>query len=133
MVGVVLFATLYAVAGARYLSQAGFLACLALLFPLVTWLWVRTEARHRALEPIRRIGRVALGLVAALIAVPMITLMPLFWLDSQLPPAAGLSSLLAPTMSIALISLVLVVLVNITGGVVIVGRALLGVPRSPRG
>ena len=72
----------------------------------------------------------ALGLVAALIAVPMITLMPLFWLDSQLPPVAGLSSLLAPAMSIVLISLVLVVLVNLTGGLVIGGRVLLETPPS---
>jgi len=123
---VVLFGTLYAAAGARYLSQGGFLACLLILFPLVTWLWVRTEARHRALEPLRRLGRVTLGLMAAVLTVPMITLMPLFWLDSQLPPAAGLSPFLAPVMSIVLVSIVLVVLVNVTGGLVIGGRALLG-------
>ena len=133
MVGVVLFGTLYAAAGARYLSQDGFLGCLVVLFALVTWLWIRTEARHRALEPLRRIGRMTLGLVAALIAVPMITLMPLFWLDAKLPPEAGLSSFLAPAMSVVLISIALVVLVNITGGIVIGGRALLGGPRSPRG
>jgi len=75
---------------------------------------------------VRRIGRAALGFVAALIAVPMITLMPLFWLDTQLPPAAGLSSLLAPTMSIVLISLVLVMLVNLAGAVVALARGVLG-------
>ena len=126
VVGVILFGTLYAAAGARYLSQGSFLACLAVVFALITWLWQRTEARHRALEPVRRIGRAALGYVAVLIAVPMITLMPLFWLDTQLPPAAGLSSLLAPTMSIVLISLVLVMLVNLAGAVVALARGLRG-------
>jgi len=129
---VILFGTLYAVAGARYLSQGGFLACLVVLFPLVTWLWVRTEARHRALEPLRRLGRATLGLVAAILTIPMVTLMPLFWLDSQLPPEAGLSWLLAPIMSIVLVSIALVVLVNVIGGLVIGGRALLGPRPAPR-
>jgi Flp pilus assembly protein TadB len=117
-VGAVLFGTLYAVAGAGGLSQAGFLACLAVLFAVVTALWVRVEARHRALEPLRRVGRVAMGLVAVALAAPTLVLMPIFWLDTRLPEEAGLNRLLAPIMTIVLISLVLVALVNLIGALV---------------
>jgi Flp pilus assembly protein TadB len=117
-VGVVLFGALYSVAGAGRLSQTGFLACLVVLFTLVTCLWLRAERRHRALEPLRRVGRIALGLVAVVIATPVLVLMPLFWLDTHLPAEAGLSRLLAPVMTLVLVSLVLVTLVNIAGGLV---------------
>lgn len=125
-VGVVLFGALYAVAGAGRLSQAGFLTCLGVLFALVTGLWVRTESRHRGLEPLQRLGRVAIGLATVMIGMPVVVLMPLFWLDTQLPADAGLNRLLAPTMTLVLVSLVLVVLVNVAGAVVAVGAALLG-------
>lgn len=125
-VGVVLFGALYAVAGAGLLSQAGFLTCLGVLFVLVTGLWVRTESRHRALEPLRRLGRVAIGLATVVIGMPVLVLMPLFWLDTQLPADAGLNRLLAPIMTLVLVSLVLVALVNVAGAVVAVGAALLG-------
>jgi hypothetical protein len=134
LVGVVLFAMVYAVSGAGYLSQAAFLACLVVLFALVTALWVRTEARHRALHPLQRLGRVAFGLVAVAIATPGLALMPLFWLESRLPPEAGLQRVLAPTMAVLLITLVLVTLVNVIGGAVAVGRTLTGRRRlRPRG
>jgi hypothetical protein len=123
-VGVVLFGVLYAVAGADLMPQPAFLASLVAVFALVTTLWVRTEARHGGLEPLARFGRAAFSLVALVVATPMLVLMPLFWLDTQLPPEAGLRGLLAPSMTLVLISLVLVALSNVTGGVVIAGRAL---------
>jgi hypothetical protein len=126
VVAAVLFGTLYAVAGAGKLSQAGFLACLALLFALMTVLWVRVEGRHRALEPVRRLGRVAIGFGAVALAVPIVVLMPIFWLDTALPPEAGLNRLLAPIMTLVLIALVLVALVNVVGGVLAAGSALTG-------
>jgi hypothetical protein len=132
-VGVVLFGALYSAAGAGGLSQAGFLACLVVLFGLVTWLWFRAEARHRMLEPLRRVGRVALGLVAVVIATPVLVLMPLFWLDTRLPPEAGLNRLLAPIMTLVLVSLVLVVLVNVAGSVVAIAAALADRRRLTRG
>jgi hypothetical protein len=122
-VGALLFGTLYAVAGAGRLSQGGFLVCLAVLFALVTALWTRVEGRHRTLEPLRRLGRVTGGLVAVIIGAPMLVLMPLFWLDTQLPAEAGLNQLLAPIMTLVLISLVLVVLVNVVGAAVAMGAA----------
>jgi len=123
-VGVMLFGALYSVAGAGRLSQEGFLACLGVLFALVTCLWLRAEGRHRALEPLRRVGRVALGLVAVVIAAPVLVLMPLFWLDTRLPPEVGLNRLLAPIMTLVLVSLVLVVLVNVAGSLVAITAAL---------
>lgn len=124
LVAAVLFATLYAVAGARYLSDGGFLACLAILFAFATVAWVRTESRHAGLEPVRRLGRVAAGLAAVLLGVPIAVLMPLFWLESSLPPEAGLTATLAPTMTLVLISLALTVLVNVAGGLIAGGRGL---------
>jgi len=124
-VGVVLFATLYALAGARYLGQLGFLICLLVLFALVTALWVRVEARHRALEPVSRLGRVAVGLAIVILATPAVVLMPLFWLDTVVPEEAGVNAVLAPVMALVLISLFLVVVVNMIGGFIALGRGLL--------
>ena len=129
-VSVLLFGTLYAVAGAGRLSHGAFLACLGVLFALVTALWVRVEGRHRAFEPLRRLGRVAAGLMAIVLGTPMLVLMPLFWLDTQLPPEAGLNRLLAPIMTLVLISLVLVVLVNAAGAAVAAGLAVANRPRA---
>jgi hypothetical protein len=125
-VGVVLFGALYAVAGANLMSQTVFLACLLVLFVLVTTMWVRTEARHRRLEPLSRVGRAAGGLTLVFVAVPILVLMPLFWLDTQLPPEAGFQRLLAPIMMLTLLSLVLMALTNAIGSLVIVARAVVG-------
>ena len=126
--GVLLFGTLYAVAGAGLIPQRAFLVCAGLLFVLVTVTWVSTERRHRHLTPLARFGRAAGGLAIAVIATPVLVLMPAFWLDSQLPPEAGLNRLLGPIMALVLMSLVLVGLVNLAGGVV---TAVLGL-RGPR-
>ena len=131
-VGVVLFGTLYAVAGARVLSQGAFLACLAVLFALITALWVRTEARHRALGAWRRIGRGVVSLVSVIVLTPAAVLMPIFWLDEQIPREAGLHDARGGIMALVLITLVLVVVVNVVGGVVAGGRALLGHRASSR-
>ena len=126
MVGVVLFGALYAAAGARLMAQAAFLACLALLFALVTALWVRVELRHRALAPLRRLGRATAGLVVVVLGVSTFVLMPAFWLDSQLPSDVGLTRYLAPLMTLVLVSLGLVALVNVVGGLVVTGRGFAG-------
>jgi hypothetical protein len=131
-VGLVLFATLYAVAGANFLSQAAFLWCLAVLFALVTFLWAWTERRHRGLEMLARLGRAAAGFLIAGFAIPVFVLMPLFWLDTQLPREAGLNRLLGPVMALLLISLVLVALTNVIGVVAIGASAVLGRGRRAR-
>jgi hypothetical protein len=131
VVGVVLFGTLYALAGARRLSQAAFGACLIVLFALVTALWVRTEARHRGLNAARRFGRAGLALVAVIVIAPAAVLMPVFWLESVLPPETGAGAMPAPVMTILLISLVLVVLANLVGSAIIAGRVVLH-PRGER-
>lgn len=123
LVGVLLFGTLYALAGARRLSQAAFVACLIVLFALVTALWVRTEARHRRVHPVRRLGQAVLALAAVIVVTPAAVLMPAFWLASILPPEAGAGAVLPPIMTIVLVSLVLVVLTNLIGSAVIAGRA----------
>jgi hypothetical protein len=123
-VGVLLFAMLYAVAGARALSQWAFLVCLATLFALVTVLWIRTEGRHRGLEPVRRLGHAAAGLVVVLVATPPLVLMPVFWLESVLPPDNEVTPWLGPIMALVLIALALVVLTNVIGAIVIAARAL---------
>ena len=123
VVGVVLFGTLYALAGARRLSQAAFGACLVVLFALVTVLWIRTEARHRGIHPARRLGRAGLALVGVIVLTPAAVLMPVFWLESVLPPETGAGAIPAPVMTIVLVSVVLVVLTNMMGSAIIAGRA----------
>jgi hypothetical protein len=130
-VGVVLFGTLYALAGVQRVSQSAFVACLVLIFAMVTALWVRVEGRHRALHPARRVGRATLALAAVIAVTPAAVLMPLFWLDQVLPPEAGAGAVLAPVMSLVLISLVLVVLTNLVGSIVIAGRGVFR-PRGER-
>ena len=115
--GVVLFSALYAVAGARWVSPSVFLVCLVFLFGLMTALWVGVEeSQGRGRGALARLGRVVFGLVVVAAGVPIVVLMPLFWLDSQLPPEAGVNPLLAPVMTIVLISLALIGLVNAVGG-----------------
>ena len=126
-VGVVLFSVLYAVAGASWLPQSGFLACLVVLFGLVTALWIGVEERQgRGRGAVARLGRVAFGWVVVALCTPTATLMPLFWLDSRLPPEAGLNRMLAPIMTIVLIALALVALVNVVGGALAIARTMLG-------
>jgi hypothetical protein len=124
-VGVVLFATLYALAGARVLSQAAFLACLVVLFALVTALWVRTEERHRGAGPWRRLIRIVVGLLVTLIVTPAAVLAPMFWLDDQLPLEAGLHGARGGVMAVLLITLSLVVAVNGAGAVIAAVRVAL--------
>ena len=129
VVGVVLFGAVYAAAGARLMPQAAFALCLLVMFALVTSLWVRVEARHRSLAPVRRIGRAAAGLALVLIAVPVMILSPVFWLDRQLPADADFTRYVGPIMTIVLIALALVVLTNVAGLLVACVRGLLGVER----
>ena len=132
MVGVLLFAAVYAAAGASLLSQGAFLACLAVIFALVVTLWVRVEGRQRALDPLGRLGRAVAGLVIVLLAVPALGLMPAFWLDSQIPEDVGFRRFLGPLMTLTLVSLVLVVCANVAGALVLAGRGILRRPRSGR-
>ena len=122
VVSALLFAALYAAAGAQLMSQAAFLACLGIVFVLVTVLWVRTEARHRHLGPVRRIGRVSIGLVIVLLGLPVVVLHPVFWLDTQLSPDLEFTRYLAPIMTLVLISLTLVVVVNAVGALIAIVR-----------
>jgi hypothetical protein len=126
-IGVVLFSVLYAVAGANWLPQSAFLACLVLLFGLVTAVWIGVEDRQgRGRGAVARLGRVAFGLVVVALIAPIASLMPLFWLDSWLPAEAGLKTMLAPIMTIVLIALALIALVNVVGGILALARAVLG-------
>jgi hypothetical protein len=124
-VGFILFGTLYAVAGTQWLPQRAFLVCLAAIFVIVTTLWIRVESvQGRGRKALARVGRIVLALVIVLIAVPPFSLMPVFWLDSQLPPEAGFRPVIAPIMALVLIALSLTVLVNVAGGVVVGVRGL---------
>ena len=124
-VGIVLFGTLYAIAGARVLSQGAFVVCLLVVFGLVTALWVRTEARHRTLDPLRRLARIVVGLAIVVVITPAVVLTPLFWLDEQLPAEVGLRAIRSGIMAIVLITLTLLVAVNVVGSIVAVMRELL--------
>jgi len=51
-------------------------------------------------------------------------LMPVFWLDRQLPSEAGFTSLVGPIMALTLIALTLTAAVNVVGGLIVAGRGL---------
>jgi hypothetical protein len=110
------------------MPQGAFLACLAVIFVLVTTLWVRVEARHRELGFVRRFGRVAAGLVLVVLVVPGLVLVPAFWLESQLPAESGFHRYLGPIMTLVLIALVLVLAVNVVGAVIVLVRGALRRP-----
>src|SRR5262245_11873573 len=122
VVGAVLFAAVYATAGARLMSHAAFLVCLPLIFALVTTLWVRAERRHARLPPLRRLWRAVAALGLTVIGVPAVVLLPLAKLDGLLPPEAGIERASAVAMALLLISLVLIVLANLLGALVILAR-----------
>jgi hypothetical protein len=82
------------------------------------------EDRSRALDPMARIGRGAIGLLAVVIGLPIVVLMPLFWLESQLPVEAVPALHLGPVMALLLVALVLVVAVNLLGGLAAVALAI---------
>jgi hypothetical protein len=120
--GALVFGLVYAAAAARWLGQFAFLAALAVFFVAVTACWVRVErsgGRHR--DALSRLGRIGGGLLLALIAVPGLTLMPLFALQEALPPDAAVGEIIRPVMVLLLISLALVALVNVAGGCVLLG------------
>jgi hypothetical protein len=123
VLGAVVFAGLYAVGAAVRVSPAAFLAGVLLAFAGMTAIWVRVEHRSRALDPLRRIGRGAIGLLMIVIGLPVAVLMPLFWLESQLPLEAVPALHLGPVMALLLLALALIVAMNLVGAVVVVGLA----------
>jgi hypothetical protein len=98
----------------------------------MTVLWARTEARHRGCDALSRIGRAAGGLVLAAVAVPVAVLLPLFWLETVLPPEAHLASVLGPAMTLVLIALALTALVNVAGGLAVAVRGAVAIGRRSR-
>jgi hypothetical protein len=82
------------------------------------------ENRSCALDPLSRIGRGAISLLAVVIGLPVVVLMPLFWLESQLPLDAVPALHIGPVMALLLVALVLVVTVDLLGALVAVAVAL---------
>lgn len=120
VLGAVVFAGLYAASAAAQLSPGAFLAALTLVFVGVTAIWVRVERRSRALDPLLRVGRGAMGLLAVVIGLPVVVLMPLFWLEGQLPLEVVPALHLGPVMALLLVAVALVVAVNTAGAIVAV-------------
>ena len=132
VLGAVVFAGLYAASAAARVSPAAFLAGLLLGFAGTTAIWVRVEHRSLGLDPFRRVGRGAIGLLMVVIGLPAVVLMPLFWLESQLPLEAVPALHLGPVMALLLVALALVVAVNAVGAVVTIAIAIARRWRSGR-
>ena len=119
------FGAVYTAGAVRLLSQAAFLAALAVGFVGAIALWVRTERGvGRTADPVARLGRVVAGLMIALIAVPGAVLTPLFALQAQLPPEAGLDDVIARVMVLLLPCVALAIAMNLVGACVIAAAAL---------
>jgi hypothetical protein len=120
VLGAVAFAGLYSLGASAQAGPAVLAGGLLLVFAGVTALWVWVEQRSRLLEPLRRIGRIAIGLVGVVIGLPIAVLMPLFWVESQLPPEVVPALHLGPVMALLLVALALVVAMNVVGAFVAV-------------
>lgn len=125
--GAVVFALLYAAGAARWLTQPAFLAALVVFFVAVSACWVRVERNRGAGRgALGRIGRAAGGLALTVVGLPGLVLVPLFALQQNVPPEAGVEHVIRPAMVLLLISLALVGLVNVVGlayaGLVGLGR-----------
>ena len=124
--GTVLFAAIYGAGALRTLSQPAFVAALLLAFAGAVILWIRVEQTgHRPADALARLGRIIAGFGLALLTVPMMVLMPLFALQSQLPAEAGLDHVISRVMVLLLIALGLTGLVNLMGALAIGGASLL--------
>ena len=124
VLGVVVFAGLYAAGAQTPIAPAVLIAVLLLVFAGMTALWVGVERQSRGLDPSRRIGRGVMGLLSVVIGLPIVVLMPMFWLESRLPLEAVPALHLGPVMALLLVSLALVVGVNAVGAVVAVALSL---------
>jgi hypothetical protein len=124
VLGAVVFAGVYAAGARTGLTPAVLLGGLLLAFASMTVIWVRVEQRSQALEPFRRVGRIAMGLLAVVIGLPVVVLMPLFWLESQLPLEAVPALHLGPVMALLLVALASIVAVNVAGAVVAVALSI---------
>jgi hypothetical protein len=118
VLGAVVFAGLYAVGAWASVAPAVLVVGLILGFAGVTALWVAVEQRSRGLDPFRRVGRGVMALLAVVIGLPIVVLMPLFWLESHLPLEAVPLLNLGPVMALLLVALALVVSMNGIGAVV---------------
>ena len=78
-----------------------------------------------------RLGRIAAAFLVVAIAIPGLTLMPLFSLQDQLPREVGVGEVIPGVMVILLASLALGALVNVAGVSITLGQALLRRLRAP--
>jgi len=136
VLGAVAFAGLYGAAAGARLPAWLLPPLLAGAFVAVTLAWARVERRPRGLDPVRRLGRAALALVAVVVGLPVAVLLPVFWLEARLPLDAAGELHAGPIMALLLVALVLVVAANVAGGLVAVvaalGRRIRGRPAEPR-
>jgi len=124
-VAVLLFAGAYGATATGLMFQGAFLATVVVLFVAVTALWIRIEGSGTgSRDPMSRLGRIAVGFLIVAIAVPGLTLMPLFALQAQLPREAGVGEVIPGVMVILLASLALGALVNVAGVSITAGQAL---------
>ena len=117
VLGAVVFAGLYAAGARASVAPAVLIAGLFLGFAGVTALWVATEQRSRGLDPFRRIGRGVMALLAVAIGLPVVVLMPLFWLESHLPLEAVPLLNLGPVMALLLVAVAVVAAMNGVGAI----------------
>lgn len=118
------FSAVYGAGALRTLSQPAFLAALLLAFAGALVLWVRVERNRRHDGALARLGRIVAGFVIAVLGLPIAVLMPLFALQSQLPPEVGLDHVTSRIMVLLFIALGLTLLVNVIGAAAIGASAL---------
>lgn len=123
---VIAFGAVYGAAAGRLVSEGAFPIALVVVFGAAAALWVRTEqAGARGRDAVSRLGRIVFALLVTFFAVPAGVLAPLFALQSQLPPEAGIEGTISRVMVLLLASIALLGLMNLAGGCFIAGSAAL--------
>lgn len=119
------FGAIYAAGAVRLLSQAAFLAALAVAFLGAVAVWAAVEGTQgRGRDAVARLGRVVAALLLVLLGAPALALTPLFAIQSQVPAEAGFDAVISRTMALLLVAVLLVGLVNLAGGLVVAVGAL---------
>lgn len=127
----VLIAALYGAGAWEVIPKAGFQVLLVALVAVATVVWVRVERwRLGALHPAARVLRIIGALALALVATPILVLMPLLYLAAGISPSAGIEAVIPRVMGLLLAGEVLTVAVNVLGLILTAALSIAGAHRS---
>jgi hypothetical protein len=124
---VLAFGILYGAAATHAISQSVFRAMLIPLLVAGTALWVHVERAQRVgLRPLARALRMLGALAFTVVGIPVLVMMPLQCLAAGMTPSANFGPVALRAATLVAVSLVMVTAVNLLGGLITAGIALVG-------